>query len=190
MKCTGSVCGSMLCLSMLLVLGRVVCAQDASRWGDPVDGLRLSINIDYGAKDISFSIQNVSDQTLVVALGENGIPSSLTVTLTTADGRMRDTELKMSSAMHATGAGIHYHLIEILPKATYEIGHALGDFTPVPPIAGVPRVFPMSALTAGDVIAGHLRGKYQKCPTTDCRRYEVCWQGYLSSNTLRVATKP
>jgi len=159
-------------------------AEESVKWGAAINGLRMSLSVDDDSHELIFAIQ--SDLGSVVHLGENNIPVNFTVTLTTIDGKIRNGELWMSSAMHATGSGIHYNIVEILPKSTYMIRHAMDDFVLLPEKTNGSDVFPLKMLKAGDTLTGHLRWKDQKCPTTDCRRYEICWTGDLVSNTVQV----
>jgi hypothetical protein len=179
MKHIGFAC--LLGFALTLFNSVVLSAQETVQWGEAIDGLRMSLSVDYGAHELIFSIQ--SDRGSVVHLGENGIPVDVTVTLTTQDGKIRNGELGMSSAMQAMGTGIHDNIIEILPKSTYVIRHAMDDLVLLPK---PPDVFPLTTLKSGDSVTGHLRGKYQKCPTSDCRMHEICWVGYLVSNTIQV----
>jgi hypothetical protein len=183
MKCL-SVCGLWLGVVLLLSQSVLLGAEEAVQWGDAVDGLRLSLDVDDNAHELLFSIQNVSEHTELVDVGDNGIPVRITVGLTTKGGKVRDGELGMSSAMHASGAGIYENIIEILPKSTYVIPHSMGDFTPIATVE--PRVFPLMTVKSGDMITGHLRGKGPKCSTSDSRRYEICWASYLISNTVQL----
>ena len=177
-----------LLLGIVLVLSQraLLAAQEPVQWGDAVDGLRLSLGVDYNVHELLFSIQNESEHSQVVDLGNNGIPVQLTVALITKDGRARDGELGMSSAMHASGEGVYENIIEILPKSTYIIRHSMNDFTPLPVGPDSARVFPLITMKTGDMITGHLHGKDQKCRTLDCRKYEICWAGSLISNTVQV----
>jgi len=161
-------------------------AQASVPCGEIANGLRLSLDVDYNAHELLFYIQNVSDRTQVVDLGHNSIPVQLTVTLTTKDGKVRDSELGMSSAMHAMGAGIHEDFVEILPKGMYRIRRAMDDFTPLPAAMEQVRVFPLTALKSGDLMTGNLRGKGPKCWTGDSRQHQICWEGQLVSNTVQV----
>jgi len=182
MKYTHVAC---LLLGLLTLFHSVVLkAHEPIQWGEVTDGLRMSLSVDYDAHDLIFSIQ--SQRGSVVHLGENSIPVDVTVTLTTKDGKIHNSELGMSSAMHAMGAGLHDDVVEILPRSTYVIRHAMDDFVLLPKAPTGPNVFPLTTLKPGDLITGHLNGRYQKCPTSDCRMHEICWVGNLVSNTIRV----
>jgi|HubBroStandDraft_6_1064221.scaffolds.fasta_scaffold1117820_1 hypothetical protein len=88
--------------------------------------------------------------------------------------------------MHATGAGIHEDIVEIVPKGTYRIQHAMDDFTPLSAAMEQVPVFPLTALKSCDLMTGHLRGKGPKYWTGDSRPHEICWVGQLVSNTVQV----
>ena len=173
-----------LCFMLAAFASATGIAEESSKWGEAINGLRMSLSVDDDSHELIFAIQ--SDRGSVVHLGENGIPVNLTVTLTTIDGKIRNGELGMSSAMHATGSGLHDNVVEILPKSTYLIRHAMDDFALLPKQINGNDVFPLRTLKAGDILIGHLRWKYQRCPTSDCRRDEICWIGDLASNTVQV----
>ena len=96
-------------IALTLFHSSVLNAQEPVEWGKPSNGLRLSMSIDYTTQELIFSIQNVSEHIQVIGLGEgiNFVPVRLTVTVTTTDGRLRESELGMRSGMGATGAGMY-----------------------------------------------------------------------------------
>lgn len=159
-------------------------AQEPPQWGEVTDGLRLSLSEDYSRHELIFSIENVATHTQIANLGFNGMPVQLTVTFTSKDGKIRGGELGMSSAMFAMGMGVHEDIVEILPKSTYMLRHAMDDFVLMPKEPAAPNVFPLTTLKPGDLITGHLHGKYKNCLTDDCRKHETCWTGDLASNTV------
>lgn len=92
-------------LALILFLRCMSNAQEPPQWGEVTDGLRLSLMVDYGRHELTFSIENVSTYTQVVDLGFNGIPVALAVTFTSKDGKFRGGELGMSKWNGCDGGG-------------------------------------------------------------------------------------
>src|SRR6516165_6185757 len=93
-----------LCFVLAAFSSSAGIAEETGKWGEAINGLRMSLSVDDDSHELMFAIQ--SDRGSVIHIGENNIPVNLTVTLTTVDGKIRNGELGMSSAMHATGSGL------------------------------------------------------------------------------------
>jgi hypothetical protein len=159
------------------------------QWGEPSNSLRLALAIDSSKHDLVFSIRNDADHIQMVYLGISPLfaPDMLTLTLTTQDGRFRNQELRIKSSYMALNTGVYSIVVLLLMNSTYAIRVPLNDFSPPPQSEAGAKFPPLSALLkSGDLLTAHMRNISQKCPTSDCRRHEICWVGDLTSNAVTV----
>ena len=69
MTCARGIGVFLLGVALTLPQSVLPSAQASVPWGEIANGLHLSLDVDYNAHELLFSIQNVSDRTQVVDLG-------------------------------------------------------------------------------------------------------------------------